>query len=97
MRNCFQVVLCLILIRCVLQQNMCKACLQIWREQIFTGKNSKNLCVKSSPLKEVFSYLPHAEYPRIVFCVTDGEVNNTSQVIQLVKNSAGSTRVFTLG
>jgi hypothetical protein len=50
-----------------------------------------------SPLKDVFMHLPNAEYPRIVFCVTDGEVENTPEILRLVKNSSGSTRIFTLG
>jgi len=50
-----------------------------------------------SPLREVLATPPSKDFPRQVFLITDGDVNNTAEVIDVVKTSVGDCRVFTLG
>jgi len=49
------------------------------------------------PLKAVFKKPPKPGMPRQVFLITDGEVGNTNQVIQLVAKNASTSRVFGIG
>jgi uncharacterized protein YegL len=49
------------------------------------------------PLRSLFSTPPREGYPRQVFLLTDGQVSNTQQVIDLTKQNADSTRIFTFG
>ncbi|XP_043937299.1 von Willebrand factor A domain-containing protein 5A-like [Protopterus annectens] len=49
------------------------------------------------PLKDIFSKSVKTGYHRQVFLLTDGEVNNTANVIEEVKNHATTHRFFTLG
>jgi len=50
-----------------------------------------------TPLKYVFDLRPIPGYSRQVFVLTDGQVSNTEQVIDLVKNNSSHCRVFSLG
>lgn len=45
-----------------------------------------------SPLKWVIRQPVHRGHPRLLFVVTDGAVNNTGKVLELVRNHAFSTR-----
>lgn len=49
------------------------------------------------PLKAVFSSKTTPGYPRQVFVLTDGQVSNTEEVINLVQRNSDSSRVFSLG
>ncbi|KAK3709333.1 hypothetical protein QZH41_019194, partial [Actinostola sp. cb2023] len=50
-----------------------------------------------APLQDVFSQPLIKGYPRQVFLLTDGDVGNTQQVIELVRTNATSARCFTFG
>ncbi|XP_036432421.1 von Willebrand factor A domain-containing protein 5A-like [Colossoma macropomum] len=49
------------------------------------------------PLKHIYSQQCIPNQPRQVFIFTDGEVENTKQVLSLVRNNADSHRCFTFG
>ncbi|KAJ5080716.1 von willebrand factor a domain-containing protein [Anaeramoeba ignava] len=49
------------------------------------------------PLKYIFSKEPKTGYARQVFLLTDGEVYNTDEIINLVRFQSSTTRVFTFG
>ncbi|XP_071169761.1 von Willebrand factor A domain-containing protein 5A-like [Mytilus edulis] len=49
------------------------------------------------PLKKIYSETCKHGYPRQIFLLTDGEVDNTSEVISLVGSHKKNTRVFTFG
>eukprot|EP00092_Neocalanus_flemingeri_P009192 GFUD01009893.1.p1 GENE.GFUD01009893.1~~GFUD01009893.1.p1 ORF type:complete len:803 (+),score=226.34 GFUD01009893.1:227-2635(+) len=49
------------------------------------------------PLEAIFKSQTLVERPRQVFVITDGEVSNSQQCIQLVKEHNQQNRVFTLG
>jgi len=49
------------------------------------------------PLREILAQPQKPRYPRQLFCLTDGEVENTRDILQLIRNQSGSTRVFTFG
>src|SRR5690606_9825868 len=49
------------------------------------------------PLQRILGQPANPDYPRQIFVLTDGEVNNTPQVIEYVSKNCGSTRVFTFG
>ncbi|XP_055344115.1 von Willebrand factor A domain-containing protein 5A-like [Paramacrobiotus metropolitanus] len=49
------------------------------------------------PLKKIFETAPLSGYSRQLFVLTDGEVSNTEQVIDLVKKNASNSRVFSFG
>ncbi|XP_078023384.1 von Willebrand factor A domain-containing protein 5A-like isoform X1 [Epinephelus lanceolatus] len=49
------------------------------------------------PLKEIYSQPTIPNQPRQLFVFTDGEVENTKQVINLVKKNSGSHRCFSFG
>ncbi|KAK3723599.1 hypothetical protein QZH41_019314 [Actinostola sp. cb2023] len=50
-----------------------------------------------APFQDVFSQPLIKGYPRQVFLLTDGEVGNTQQVIELVRTNATRARCFTFG
>ncbi|KAL2773274.1 von Willebrand factor A domain-containing protein 5B1 isoform 2 [Daubentonia madagascariensis] len=50
-----------------------------------------------SPLKWVIRQPVHQGHPRLVFLITDGAVNNTGKVLELVRNHAFSTRCYSFG
>ncbi|KAK1340416.1 hypothetical protein QTO34_018985 [Cnephaeus nilssonii] len=50
-----------------------------------------------SPLKWVIRQPVHRGHPRLLFVVTDGAVNNTGKVLELVRNHAFSTRCYSFG
>uniref|UniRef100_A0A6B2KX07 VWFA domain-containing protein n=1 Tax=Arcella intermedia TaxID=1963864 RepID=A0A6B2KX07_9EUKA len=39
----------------------------------------------------------YQQYPKQVFCLTDGEVDNTQEVLKFVKNNIDEARIFTFG
>lgn len=45
-----------------------------------------------SPLKWIIRQPVHRGHPRLLFLITDGAVNNTGKVLELVRNQAFSTR-----
>ncbi|KXJ25777.1 von Willebrand factor A domain-containing protein 5A [Exaiptasia diaphana] len=49
------------------------------------------------PLRDVFSQPVIKGYPRQIFLLTDGEVSNTQQVIELVRANSTNARCFTFG
>ncbi|XP_049914689.1 von Willebrand factor A domain-containing protein 5A-like isoform X1 [Epinephelus moara] len=49
------------------------------------------------PLKEIYRQPTIPNQPRQLFVFTDGEVENTKQVISLVKRNSGSHRCFSFG
>eukprot|EP01091_Cochliopodium_minus_P013480 TRINITY_DN4356_c0_g1_i2.p1 TRINITY_DN4356_c0_g1~~TRINITY_DN4356_c0_g1_i2.p1 ORF type:complete len:740 (-),score=158.49 TRINITY_DN4356_c0_g1_i2:133-2352(-) len=49
------------------------------------------------PLKAIFEFPYDDNYPRQLFILTDGDITNTQQTIDLVKKEACTTRVFALG
>jgi hypothetical protein len=49
------------------------------------------------PLRDILTREADPEFPRQVFCLTDGEVKNTEEVLAFVKNNARGCRVFTFG
>lgn len=49
------------------------------------------------PLMAIFGEKPKAGIPRQIFLLTDGEVTNTQECIDAVRNNADTTRVFTFG
>ncbi|XP_071169512.1 von Willebrand factor A domain-containing protein 5A-like isoform X2 [Mytilus edulis] len=49
------------------------------------------------PLTQIYQQKAKSAYPRQIFLLTDGEVQNTNEVISLVKQNAANTRVFTFG
>eukprot|EP01087_Luapelamoeba_hula_P017985 TRINITY_DN5729_c1_g2_i1.p1 TRINITY_DN5729_c1_g2~~TRINITY_DN5729_c1_g2_i1.p1 ORF type:complete len:965 (+),score=193.97 TRINITY_DN5729_c1_g2_i1:130-3024(+) len=50
-----------------------------------------------SPLRDILGRSANPDYPRQIFCLTDGEVNNTADVIEYVGAQSKGTRVFTFG
>ncbi|XP_070260343.1 von Willebrand factor A domain-containing protein 5B1 [Myotis yumanensis] len=50
-----------------------------------------------SPLRWVIRQPVHRGHPRLLFVVTDGAVNNTGKVLELVRNHAFSTRCYSFG
>lgn len=46
-----------------------------------------------SPLKWITRQPVHRGHPRLLFLITDGAVNNTGKVLELVRNHAFSTRL----
>ncbi|XP_055344229.1 von Willebrand factor A domain-containing protein 5A-like [Paramacrobiotus metropolitanus] len=49
------------------------------------------------PLKKIFATAPVSGFSRQLFVLTDGEVFNTEEVINIVKKNASSSRVFSFG
>uniref|UniRef100_A0A4W5LMA6 von Willebrand factor A domain containing 5A n=1 Tax=Hucho hucho TaxID=62062 RepID=A0A4W5LMA6_9TELE len=49
------------------------------------------------PLKHIYSQPCLPDKPRQLFLITDGEVGNTKEVLDLVKTNAGSHRCFSFG
>ncbi len=50
-----------------------------------------------APLETVLKAEQHAELPRVLLVLTDGDVTNTDPVLELVRRHAGTTRVFAIG
>ncbi|PNJ27211.1 VWA5B1 isoform 6, partial [Pongo abelii] len=50
-----------------------------------------------SPLKWVIRQPVHRGHPRLLFLITDGAVNNTGKVLELLRNHAFSTRCYSFG
>lgn len=50
-----------------------------------------------TPLVQIFSSATEKGVPRQIFLMTDGDVTNTKQCIDVVKKNANNTRVFTFG
>ncbi|ELK02193.1 von Willebrand factor A domain-containing protein 5B1 [Pteropus alecto] len=50
-----------------------------------------------SPLKWIIRQPVHRGHPRLLFLITDGAVNNTGKVLELVRNHAFSTRCYSFG
>nr|XP_014710652.2 von Willebrand factor A domain-containing protein 5B1 isoform X2 [Equus asinus] len=50
-----------------------------------------------SPLKWITRQPVHRGHPRLLFLITDGAVNNTGKVLELVRNHAFSTRCYSFG
>ena len=50
-----------------------------------------------SPLKNIYSTPPKPGFSRQIFVLTDGEVSNTQEVIELVRKNAPNSRVFAFG
>ncbi|KAK2509186.1 hypothetical protein MC885_013047, partial [Smutsia gigantea] len=50
-----------------------------------------------SPLKWIIQQPVHRGHPRLLFLITDGAVNNTGKVLELVRNHAFSTRCYSFG
>jgi uncharacterized protein with von Willebrand factor type A (vWA) domain len=49
------------------------------------------------PLQHIYSSQPLEGYPRQIFVLTDGEVSNSQQVINLTQQNAHLARVFSFG
>lgn len=50
-----------------------------------------------SPLQKVIGTEPSSSFPRYVFLITDGEVDNPKQVVELVERNHQNTRVSCVG
>ncbi|KAG8506652.1 von Willebrand factor A domain-containing protein 5B1 [Galemys pyrenaicus] len=50
-----------------------------------------------SPLKWIIRQPVHPGHPRLLFLITDGAVNNTGKVLELLRNHAFSTRCYSFG
>ncbi|XP_045154877.1 von Willebrand factor A domain-containing protein 5B1 [Echinops telfairi] len=50
-----------------------------------------------SPLKWILRQPVHQGHPRLLFLITDGAINNTGKVLELVRNHAFSTRCYSFG
>lgn len=49
------------------------------------------------PLRQIFSWRVHENFERRVVLLTDGQVCNTQQVLNFVRESSQSTKVYTIG
>jgi len=49
------------------------------------------------PLRDILQQGPNPDYPRQLFCLTDGEVTNTNEVLEFIRKSGSGTRIFTFG
>lgn len=70
-----------------LQENLATACDNIQRMRADMGGTNV-----LSPLKWIIRQPVHRGHPRLLFLITDGAVNNTGKVLELVRNHAFSTR-----
>ncbi|XP_008588820.1 PREDICTED: von Willebrand factor A domain-containing protein 5B1 [Galeopterus variegatus] len=50
-----------------------------------------------SPLKWILRQPVHQGHPRLLFLITDGAINNTGKVLELVRNHAFSIRCYSFG
>ncbi|KAH3757009.1 hypothetical protein Pelo_11227 [Pelomyxa schiedti] len=50
-----------------------------------------------APIRDILLTPSHDNLPRQIFFMTDGEVENTPEVLSFVKNNSGNTRVFSFG
>ena len=49
------------------------------------------------PLEAVLNSQIKEEYPKLIFLLTDGDVSNSDQCVNLIKNNLGFARVYTVG
>lgn len=70
-----------------LQESLALACDNIQKMRADMG--GTNIL---SPLKWVVRQPVHPGHPRLLFLITDGVVNNTGKVLELMRNHAFSTR-----
>uniref|UniRef100_UPI0029555C1E von Willebrand factor A domain-containing protein 5B1-like n=1 Tax=Panthera onca TaxID=9690 RepID=UPI0029555C1E len=75
-----------------LQESVAMACDNIQRMRADMG--GTNIL---SPLKWIIRQPVHRGHPRILFLITDGAINNTGKVLELVRNHAFSTRCYSFG
>jgi von Willebrand factor A domain-containing protein 5 len=50
-----------------------------------------------SPLSEIFCTKPEIDYPRTIFLLTDGQVNNPEAIVQLIQGNSNNCRVNGFG
>ncbi|XP_036020417.1 von Willebrand factor A domain-containing protein 5B1 isoform X4 [Mus musculus] len=74
------------------EENLTMACDCIQRMQADMGGTNM-----LSPLKWVLRQPLRRGHPRLLFLITDGSVNNTGKVLELVRNHASSTRCYSFG
>ncbi|XP_053136849.1 von Willebrand factor A domain-containing protein 5B1 isoform X2 [Hemicordylus capensis] len=74
------------------EENLAIACESI--KKIRADMGGTNIL---SPLKWIIRQPIHRGHPRLLFLLTDGAVNNTGKVIELVRNHSFSTRCYTFG
>ncbi|XP_059936400.1 von Willebrand factor A domain-containing protein 5B1 [Mesoplodon densirostris] len=74
------------------EESLAKACDNIQRMQADMG--GTNIL---SPLKWIIRQPVLRGHPRLLFLITDGAVNNTGKVLELVRNHAFSTRCYSFG
>nr|XP_020754858.1 von Willebrand factor A domain-containing protein 5B1 [Odocoileus virginianus texanus]XP_020754859.1 von Willebrand factor A domain-containing protein 5B1 [Odocoileus virginianus texanus] len=74
------------------EENLAMACDNIQKMRADMG--GTNIL---SPLKWVIRQPALRGYPRLLFLITDGAVNNTGKVLELVRNHAFSTRCYSFG
>ncbi|KAB0380535.1 hypothetical protein FD755_008319 [Muntiacus reevesi] len=74
------------------EENLAMACENIQKMRADMG--GTNIL---SPLKWVIRQPALRGYPRLLFLITDGAVNNTGKVLELVRNHAFSTRCYSFG
>lgn len=63
-------------------------------EYFLANMNGTNIL---TPLESIFSRPPFEKYPRTIFLLTDGQVNNAEAVVNLIKKNAGLCRVHGFG
>ena len=49
------------------------------------------------PLEDIFEEQPDPKFPRLIFLLTDGAVQNTAEVVQLIKQNSDQCKVHTFG
>ncbi|KAI5946893.1 von Willebrand factor A domain-containing protein 5B1 [Manis javanica] len=74
------------------EENLATACDNIQRMRADMGGTNV-----LSPLKWIIRQPVHRGHPRLLFLITDGAVNNTGKVLELVRNHAFSTRCYSFG
>ncbi|KAB1269053.1 von Willebrand factor A domain-containing protein 5B1 [Camelus dromedarius] len=74
------------------EETLAMACENIQRMQADMG--GTNIL---SPLKWIIRQPVLQGHPRLLFLITDGAVNNTGKVLELVRNHAFSTRCYSFG
>ncbi|XP_031818581.1 von Willebrand factor A domain-containing protein 5B1 isoform X2 [Sarcophilus harrisii] len=74
------------------EENLATACENI--QHIRADMGGTNIL---SPLKWIARQPTHAGHPRLLFLLTDGSVNNTGKVLELVRIHAFTTRCYSFG
>lgn len=49
------------------------------------------------PIDQTFNSQIRLGYPKIIFLLTDGDVSNSNQIVRMIKNKSGFSRVYTVG